>query len=178
MRIGRTLIAYPGSTERRSFNEEEDAKKGFLDVTLHHDGGAEARFIEVPARPLKTFEVVFDENVENPVEHALESTVENGPETLARLIVRGSLPLDRIRDYSKAELLKRLENRFFYTLIDDSELKCLFREVKLSTSLMGPVEAYRKTVEAHIEKADEEEKRILGRALSLGLTVLEEMGAW
>lgn len=177
MRMGRTLIAYPGSTERRSFNEEEDAKKGFLDVTLRHDGGAEARFIEVPARPLKTFEVVFDEKVENPVEHALGS-VENGPETLARLVVRGSLPLDRIRDYSKAELLKRLENRFFYTLIDDSELKCLFREVKLSTSLTGPVEAYRKAVEAHIEKAGEEEKRILDRALSLGITMLEEMGAW
>ncbi|MEM2929914.1 MAG: metallophosphoesterase [Thermoproteota archaeon] len=178
MRVGRTLIAYSGSTERRSFNEEEDAKKGFLDVTIRHDGESEARFIEVPARPLKTFEVVLDESVEKPVEHVLSLTVENRSETFARLIIRGVLPLDRIRDYSKAELLKRLENRFFYTLVDDSELKCLFREVKLSTSFTGPVEAYRRTVEAHVEKAGEEEKRVLDKALSLGLAVLEEVGAW
>lgn len=178
MHMGRTLIAYPGSTERRSFNEEEDTRKGFLDVTIHHGDGAEANFIEVPARPLKTFEIIFDENVENPIEHALKSMIEGKPEVLARLIIRGSLPLDRIRNYSKAELLKKLENRFFYTLIDDSELKCLLRELKLSTSPAGPMEAYRRAVEVHMKRADEEEGRMLARALDLGLMVLEEVGAW
>lgn len=177
-RIGRTLIAYPGSTERRSFNEEEDREKGFLDVTIHHGGDAEVKFIETPARQLKTFEIAFDENVERPVEHALKSVVEYGPDVLVRVIIKGGLPLDRIRSYSKAELLKRLENRFFYTLVDDSELRCMPRELKLDTSLTGPVEAYRRAVEAHMERAGEEEKEMLEKALSLGLRVLEEVGAW
>lgn len=179
MHIGRTLVAYPGSTERRSFNEEEDVSKGFLEVKVRHDDRAEASFVEIPARSLKTFEIVLDEKVENPIEHILKSVDKSKSETLARLIIRGSLPLDKIRNYNKAELLKHLEKKFFYTLIDDSELKCLFRKVELRTSITGPIEAYRKAVEAHMEKAsNEEEKRVLEKTLTLGLTVLEEVGAW
>ncbi len=58
---GRQPILYPGSTERTSFAERDEAK-GFLDVVLAPDDGGtwglvRASFIELPARPMIDIDV-------------------------------------------------------------------------------------------------------------------------
>lgn len=52
------LIAYAGSMERVSFNEEKEAK-GFMLVTIEN-GETAYEFIEISAREYKTIEVIYD----------------------------------------------------------------------------------------------------------------------
>ncbi|MCC6385842.1 MAG: metallophosphoesterase [Dehalococcoidia bacterium] len=60
-REGRPPVFYPGSIERTSFAERDEAK-GFLDITVAAPGGEAARvvhteFIELPARPMVDVEL-------------------------------------------------------------------------------------------------------------------------
>lgn len=171
-------IVYPGSTERRSFNEEADERKGFVYVELGTSSQAKIDFVETPSRPMKTFQVTLDENVENPVARVVSEVPLADPQTLVRIIVKGRLTLDKMARYSKAELLNRLENRFFYVVVDDTELKCLLKEVKVTAEINSPIESYKAYFEEAMRKSEGSEAEILRKALEIGLKTLEEVGAW
>ncbi|MEZ0346795.1 MAG: DNA repair exonuclease [Infirmifilum sp.] len=171
-------VVYPGSTERRSFNEESDEKKGFVHAEIDGSGVVHLKFIETPTRPMKSFELSLDDKIEDPIAHVVSSIPFIDPKAQVRVKLRGSLPLEKIRLYSKAELVKRLENRFFHVTIDDSELKCILREVRISGEISSPLDSYRSYFEEALKNAVGEEAETLRLALELGMAVLQEVGAW
>ncbi len=178
--LGDLIAAYPGSTERRSFSEEEDPAKGFLWVELPLEGKPKVEFIKVPTRPMKAVEVDVAPSVEDPLKHILQSLPADNPQLLLRLVVRGVLPLAKLASYSRASLLKRLEERFFYTLVDDSELRCEAQISSVSPAeVKSPIEAFREEIARRLRDSQlQEEKWVLERALRIGLQRLEEAGGW
>ncbi|MEM2791346.1 MAG: hypothetical protein QW075_05795, partial [Thermofilaceae archaeon] len=178
--LGRTIAAYPGSTERRSFNEENDSMKGFLWVELTLENKPRIDFVETPARPMKTVRVEVNPQAENPINYILENLPTPNPTLLLRIIIRGVLPQNKIAWYSKAALLRQLEKRFFHVFVEDSDLRC---EVQITgaplEAVKSPIEAFQAEVEERIKTAKTPEERdVLTLALKLGLQKLEESGAW
>ncbi|MGC8836759.1 metallophosphoesterase family protein [Infirmifilum sp.] len=176
--IKETLVVYPGSTERRSFNEETDDKKGFVYVELTGNSTPRLEFIEVPTRPMKTFEVTLDETVDEPVTRVLKAVNLVDQELLARIVIKGSLPVEKMSRYSKAELLNKLANNFFHVVVDDSGLKSLFKEIKLTSDISSPIDSYKEYFNEALSNVTGEEADILRLALEIGLKVLQEVGAW
>ncbi len=176
--VKNAYVVYPGSTERRSFNEELDERKGFVYAEINPSRGVVLRFNEVPTRRLRTIEVHVDENVENPTAHILASVPPPDPQMILRIVVSGRLTLERLSKYSRAEILKRLSDRFFHTVIDDSELKCVIKEIRVSLDTSSPIESYKRYIEEAMKNASADELNVWKRALSVGLQALEEVGAW
>ncbi|ABL78968.1 metallophosphoesterase family protein [Thermofilum pendens] len=173
------VAAYPGSTERRSFIEEGDGAKGFLYVKVHGDGRVETEFKEVPTRPIKTVRVQVPPSAEDPVGYVLSSLPPPDPRLLLRVLVEGSIPLARLTRYSRAELLKNAEKRFFHVVVEDSELRCAYAEKpSVAVESKSPIEAFREEVEGRLREAPEEDRIILLKALERGVKALEESGAW
>lgn len=56
---GNPHVVYPGSIERVDFGEEQE-KRGFCIVEIEKKGSASFRFVESPARPFVTVDVVAD----------------------------------------------------------------------------------------------------------------------
>lgn len=179
MDLGVTVAAYPGSTERRSFNEENAPAKGFLWVELPLEGRPRIEFVKSPARPMKTVKVEVSPHTEDPVSHILQNLPPPDPTLLLKVAVRGVIPQSKIARYSKAALLRQLEKRFFHAFIEDSDLRC---EVQIASASLeaakSPIEAFRAEIEERVKVAKAEEKEVLNLALKLGLQKLEEAGAW
>jgi len=176
--VRNALVVYPGSTERRSFNEETDEKKGFVYVELNPRSGASLSFEEVPTRRMKTVYVELEESVENPVARVVSSAPPPDPQMIIRLVVSGRIPLEKLSRYSRAEILRRLEDRFFLVTIDDSDLKCVLKEVRVTLDATSPIESFRRYMEEAIKQSSGYEAEIVKKALSRGLEVLQEVGAW
>ncbi|MEM4454496.1 MAG: DNA repair exonuclease [Thermofilaceae archaeon] len=178
--LGSTVVAYPGSTERRSFGEEGDEAKGFLWVELQAEGKPRLEFVETPARPMRTVRVEVPPRVEDPISHILQNLPPSDPKLLLRLIVSGLLPLSGIVRYSKAALLRRLEGRYFHTVIEDGDLRFEVRTSSVpAAAAKSPIEAFRVEMEERMRRAQtEEERAVLELAFKLGLQKLEEAGAW
>jgi DNA repair exonuclease SbcCD nuclease subunit len=176
---GKTLAAYPGSTERRSFQEEGDEAKGFLYVELNHDSPPRAEFITVPTRPMRTVKVSLSEDTQDPIREIVSRLPAPNPNLLLRLIVEGALPISKIARYNRAALLRELEERFFAASIDDMDLKCvLHRTVETGKEMKSPIDAFVEAVQELVRSAEGEEKEIYKLALDVGRRVLEESGAW
>ncbi|MEM2677855.1 MAG: DNA repair exonuclease [Thermofilaceae archaeon] len=178
--LGSVIFAYPGSTERRSFNEEEDPVKGFLWAELPLGGKPKVEFIEVPTRPMRTVRVELSPAVEDPIGHVLQRVPAADPQLLLRLSVRGKLPLAKLGRYSRATLLKHLERFFFYVVIDDSELRCEVQPAgSPSIEAKSPIEAFRDELEERLKSSQSlEEREALMLALKIGVQKLEEAGGW
>jgi len=178
---GEGVAAYPGSTERRSFNEEGDERKGFLWVEIPLEGRPKLEFVgDVPTRPMRTVRVELHPQVEDPLRYILQRLPPADPELLLRLLVSGRIPVSKLARYSRAALLKHLENRYFHVVVEDHELRC---EVEVASAPLAesksPLEAFRDEMEERIRAAQSQEERdVLALALKLGLSRLEEAGAW
>jgi len=176
---GKTLVAYPGSTERRSFQEEGDEAKGFLYVELGHDSQPRAEFVPVPTRPIKTVRVTLSEETEDPLREILSRLPAPNKDLLLRLVVDGTLPLNKVSRYNRAALLRELEERFFAATIDDIDLKCTMQKiVSMGNEVKSPIEAFEEAVRELLSKAEGEEREVFSLALEIGRKVLEESGAW
>lgn len=178
--LGDAVAAYPGSTERRSFLEESDPAKGFLWVEIPHGGKPKLEFVETPTRSLKTVTVEVPPSVDDPVKHVLSLLSPSQPQLLLRLVISGLLPIRKVTKYSRAELLKHLEGRFFHVVVDDSGLRCTVEAPQqLQVQVKSPIEAFREEVAARAKNALlDEDRRALEKALELGVRALEEVGAW
>jgi len=177
---GGVIFAYPGSTERRSFNEEGDPVKGFLWAELPLGGRPRVEFVEVPTRPMRTVSVELPPAVEDPIGHVLQSVPAADPQLLLRLSLRGRLPLAKLGRYSRAALLRHLERLFFYVVIDDSELRCEVQPAgSPSIEARSPIEAFREELEERLKSSQsQEEREALTLALKIGVQKLEEAGGW
>ncbi|RLE80736.1 MAG: hypothetical protein DRJ51_05245 [Thermoprotei archaeon] len=182
-RVGETYVVYPGSIERRSFAEEGESK-GFVYIEVSEEGVRKLDFIETKPRPLKTVEITVVKDSTNPVSNIVTAAMKYAdPEAILRLKIRGRLPLDRLVRYSRDEVLRRLENFFFYTIIDDRELEYILEKPELEDiEMLSPLKLYEKYLTRLIrevsEEGDEKRKVAFQDALQLGKEFLREVGAW
>ncbi len=180
-RIGPTLVAYPGSTERRTFLEENHPQKGFIWTEIDQQGTTTTEFIQVPARPLKTVKIRLTEEDQNPVAKVVRTAQHAANKDLIlRIKVTGQLPLETLTKYRREEVTTKLENLFFQVVIDDQDLEYKPEELPETPDVeLSPIEAYKTYIQQLIKNVQNpEEKEVLERALKYGLQKLEEAGAW
>jgi DNA repair exonuclease SbcCD nuclease subunit len=176
---GKTLIAYPGSTERRSFLEEKTEKKGFLWIELNQEKTVNKEFIEVPTRPMKTLTYKITPNTKNPTTEIITYAFQHkNPELILRLQITGKVPLNILTQYQRNEILRKLLDHFFYIVIDDRDL--IYKAEKFETiERLTPLKAFTDYMNQLIQKEkDPQRKRILELAKEIGIEKLEEAGAW
>ena len=172
-----STVIYPGSTERASFQEENE-EKGFAWIELGKDGVVSREHVKTSARPFKTVEAFFPDEQE-PM-NILKQTLDEckSPETIVRLRLRGRVPVERLSRYRRSELLMHGEGKFFHLAVDESELEIESPEPIKALPRTTPLEELRRHFEAALAGASSEEKEILEEALRLCQAKLEEAGAW
>jgi len=179
--LGRTLVVYPGSTERRSFAEENE-EKGFVYVELDEEGVRNLQYIKTNPRPLKTLRITISENDENPVNTVVSAAKEHADaKAILRLIIKGRLPQERLASYNRNQILSELEGRFFHVIIDDRELEYVFEQPEFEGfETLSPLKLYEDYLLKLLQDAggDAGRRKILEEALNLGRKFLEEAGAW
>jgi len=179
--LGRTLVVYPGSTERRSFAEENE-KKGFVYVELNEERVKNPEYIETNPRPLKTLKITISENEENPVNTIVSVTIKHtNRQAILRLIIKGRLSQEQLTRYNRDQILRQLENHFFHVIIDDRELEYVLEQPELEGfEMLSPLKLYEDYLVRLIQDAGNSSKKrkILEGAFNLGKKFLEEAGAW
>ena len=174
----KTRIAYPGSTERRSFLEEKDEKKGFLWIEFDNEG-FKREFVEVPTRPMKTIKHMLNPQSRNPVNeiivHALKYRDKN---LVLRIKISGKVPLHVLTRYRRDEIFRRLIDHFFIIVIDDSELEYGVERIETGVKL-SPLQAFSRYMDKLLEEEkDPSRKEVIRLAKRVGLERLKEAGAW
>ncbi|RLE75344.1 MAG: hypothetical protein DRJ44_05985 [Thermoprotei archaeon] len=174
----KTYIAYPGSTERRSFAEEGDEEKGFLWVEIDSKG-LKRRFLNVSTRPMKTLKYMVSKDSKSPTSEIVSYALKHrNKELILRLKIGGVLPLQALSKYRRDDILRSLMDHFFIVLIDDTELACLEEKIAPLPRL-SPIEAYKQYMDRLAENVkDGERRKIIELAKEIGLQKLEEAEAW
>lgn len=175
--LQQSTIIYPGSTERASFQEENE-EKGFAWIELGKDGVVSREHVRTSARPFKTVDAFFPDDQE-PM-NVLKQTLDEcrNPEAVVRLRLRGHVPVEQLTKYRRSELLMHAEDKFFHLVVDESELEIESPEPIKALPRTTPLEELRRHFAAAIEGASVEDRPILEEALRLCQARLEEAGAW
>lgn len=178
--IGSTVIAYSGSTERKSFSEEGDEEKGFLWVEIDEEGVKGVRFISVPTRPMKTADYTLTKGVRDPVGEIVRFALKYADKDLImRLRIKGKVPLEVLSKYRRDEILRRLLDKFFAIVIDDEALEYMPITIISSIERLSPLKAFISYMDELIEKEeDDKRKKVLEKAKELGSRIIEEEGGW
>lgn len=181
MKRGGTVIAYPGSTERKSFLEEGDEVKGFIWIEADESklGNLRLRFIEVPTRKMKTLTYSLSPNSRTPVSDIVSYARKNADkDTILRLKVTGRVPLEVLTRYRREAVIRSLIDDFFAVILDDGDLRYEAERVEVAERLT-PLAAFRDYMDRLIKRENDPDKReILEMARDIGIRSLEEAGAW
>ena len=172
-----TTIIYPGSTERASFQEENE-EKGFAWIELDKEGVVSREHVKTSARRFKTIDTFFPEDP-SPLE-VLKRVLDDSkdPQAAVRLRLRGHVTAEQLSKYRRSELVMHGEEEFFHLVVDESGLEIESPEPIQALPRTTPLEELRRHFAAAIESAVGNEKEILEEALRLCQAKLEEAGAW
>jgi DNA repair exonuclease SbcCD nuclease subunit len=172
-----TTIIYPGSTERASFQEENE-EKGFAWIELDRGGVVSREHIKTSARPFKTIDTFFPEDP-TPMDVLKQVLDESkNQEAAVRLLLKGRVTIEQLSKYRRSELILHGEEKFFHLTVDESELEIESPEPIQALPRTTPLEELRRHFAAAMESAAGEEKEILEEALRICQAKLEEAGAW
>ena len=173
-----TTIIYPGSTERASFQEENE-EKGFVWLELGREGVLSREHIRTSARPFKTMDISYPPTG-SPMEFLMNQLdAHSSPTAAVRLRLNGKVTAERLAAYRRSELILRSQGKFFHLSIDESELEIESPEQITALPRTTPLEELRHYFTNAASKASgNEEKLILEEALRLSQSKLEEAGAW
>ena len=172
-----TTIIYPGSTERASFQEENE-EKGFAWIELDREGVVSREHIKTSARLFKTIDTFFPEDP-TPMDLLKQVLDESkNREAAVRLLLKGRVTIEQLSKYRRSELLLHGEGDFFHLTVDESELEIESPEPIQALPRTTPLEELRRHFAAAMESAAGEEKEILEEALRICQAKLEEAGAW
>jgi DNA repair exonuclease SbcCD nuclease subunit len=175
--LQRTTIIYPGSTERASFQEENE-EKGFAWIELDREGVVSREHIKTSARPFKTIDTFFPEDP-TPMDLLKQVLDESkNQEAAVRLLLKGRVTIEQLSKYRRSELILHGEGKFFHLTVDESELEIESPEPIQALPRTTPLEELRRHFAAAMESAAGEEKEILEEALRICQAKLEEAGAW
>jgi len=181
MSLGRTLVVYPGSTERLTFLEEKDADKGFVYAELNNEYAQKVDFIRVNSRTMKTIRVNISENVPN-ISAYIKGIIKKYEDSdiIFRLIVSGKVPISKLLTYSRDEIYRYALNKFFMFELSDIDLmpKDVLQPSRVVRTL-SPIEAFKEYIMKLMENTeDDEERSLLEEVLKLGISKLKETGGF
>lgn len=168
-----TLICYPGSIERLGWNESE-SQKGFAIVDLPNGNKRRLQFKNLKSREFKSKEITLDKEIENINEYILEqlSDVKN-PETILRLILKGTITYEQHQTFKKSELVKNTKNILFHLDIKDN-----FEVERSGVIFLGdvdhsPSKTFETFIESRLEKTSTPaEKKFLNQVRQIGMRYL------
>jgi len=175
---GNTMICYPGSTEKVSF-QEEDQEKGFFWMELGTEGPEKPEFVKVETRPMETLDVLAPGrgDLTEYLIREIEKTAD--PPKILRVRVRGEIPLKVLETYHRSRVQMHADQICFATKIEDSEVTISELGISGSVKLNPPLQEFRVYLDELITKEpDPEEKEVLKRVRERGIRLLEEAGGW
>lgn len=172
-----TTIIYPGSTERASFQEENE-EKGFVWLELSKGGVVNREHIRTSARPFKTVDAAFPDT--GPPVEVLKKKLDeySDPTAVMRLRLKGHVTAERLVSYRRSELLLHAQDKFFHLTVDEGELEIESPGQIAALPKTTPLEELQRYFVHATSSASEGEKVILEEALRLSQAKLEEAGAW
>lgn len=170
-----TPVIYPGSTERASFQEENE-KKGFLWLELDKTGILNEEFRQTPARQMETldFHVSNEGGLTRQVQEALEKRADD--QKILRVLVSGKVTLDQLSTYKRSALLSYTQDRFFHVEFDEEGLNVLTQAPLESLPKTTPLQELDRTFRDLLEKAQEDEKPLVQEAWKMTSSRLQEEG--
>ncbi len=173
--INRTPVVYPGSTERVSF-QEEDEQKGFVWLELDRTGIIQEEFHQTPARSMKTLEYTISGggSLTRQVQEALEKIVDM--EKILRVQVAGKVTLEQLSTYKRSALLAFSQDKFFHTEFDEDGLNILTQPSLNSLPRTTPLQELDRTFQKLLENARDDEKPLVQEGWKLTVAKLQEEG--
>ncbi len=176
-RIKGIEVIYPGSTERVSFQEEEE-EKGFVWLEIDKDSVTSQSFIKTPTRRLQTleFRLPREGNINTSLKAELLKLED--PELVLRLKLRGTVDAKQLATYRRSEILAFTQDRFFAFFPDEREMEIKTAGPVEPLPRTTPMEEMRRYFQERLRRAEEEEKPMILEALQLCERRLQEAGAW
>ena len=180
-RYGETLLCYPGSSERLSFQEERDREKGFIYLEVGLNGVEKINFIPVKARPMKSIRINISENISNPSYYIVDLLNKYANKNIIfRAVVEGELSLEALQRYDRNEIFRKLVDKFF--ILDIVDDKLILKNIDIippDDSYRSPIQEFKKYMETLIEKErDEERKKLWEDVREMGERKLREAGGF
>jgi len=114
---GKLLVASPG-LEKISFAEVDDAK-GFHLIELSDKEVTSIDFKPVTCRPMEVIEINLTLSTSSIVKEIKDKIQRGRKEKIIKLVLKGKVLFEIYRDYSRLEVEKLLENRFFFHVIEN-----------------------------------------------------------
>ncbi len=173
--INGTPVIYPGSTERTSFQEENE-KKGFLWLEIDKTGILQEEFHQTPARPMETlnFKATGEGSLTRQLQEILEKRADN--DKILRALVSGNVTLEQLSTYKRSQLLTFCQDRFFHVEFDEQALNVLTQAPLESLPKTTPLQELDRTFTTLLEKAKDDEKPLVHEAWKLTTSKLQEEG--
>ncbi len=173
--INGTPVIYPGSTERVSF-QEQDEKKGFAWLELDRTGIIQEEFHQTPARSMKTLEYTISGggSLTRQVQEALEKIADT--EKILRVQVAGKVTLEQLSTYKRSALLAFSQEKFFHTEFDEDGLNILTQLPLNSLPRTTPLQELDRTFQKLLENARDDEKPLVQEGWKLTVAKLQEEG--
>ncbi|MDR2874187.1 MAG: exonuclease SbcCD subunit D [Methanobrevibacter sp.] len=170
-----TIACYSGSSEKMTFNEEND-KKCFVHLEIDNSG-VDYEKIPLKIRDIKTLNVQVDDSIEN-IDQMIKNKVSFNnfnPELILRLKLRGNIRYDTYNTLHKAKLYDEYIKNYFWFIIED-ELELDNDELnKLDKLDNNPYTLFESRMNEKIEKLYGSDKEKHEKALELGLNVLSQV---
>ncbi len=169
-----TLACYSGSTEKMTFNEEND-DKCFLLLDLDSSGVSYEK-ISLKNRPIKTYDMFIDEStpdIDREISEYLYSKVNK--DMILRLKLKGRVTLEKYKTLHKSSLYNEFVNYYFWvSIIDELELTNYEDLLDLEKIEDDPIKVYKAHMKEIIDRLDGKEKDKYKKALDLGVGILSE----
>ena len=173
--INGTPVLYPGSTERASFQEENE-KKGFVWLELDETGIVHEEFHQTPARLMDTleFQVSGEGSLTRQIREDLEKRVDTSK--IMRVLVSGRVTLEQLSSYKRSALQAFCQDKFFHVEFDEEGLNVLTQAPLDSLPKTTPLQELDRTFRNFLEKAKDDEKPLVQEAWKFTTTKLQEEG--
>lgn len=171
-----TPVIYPGSTERVSFQEENE-EKGFVWLEIDKTGIVHEEFHTTPARRMETLNChVTGEggSLTRQIQEALEARLDS--EKILRVQLSGRVSLEQLSTYKRSALLSYCQDRFFHTEFNEEALSILTQAPLEPLPKTTPLQELDRTFRSLSEKVKDDEKPLVQEAWRLTTSKLQEEG--
>jgi DNA repair exonuclease SbcCD nuclease subunit len=170
-----TVACYSGSSEKMTFNEEND-KKCFVHLQIDNSG-VDYEKIPLKTRSLETLNIPIDDFVEDIDQIIINQLLINAnPELILRLKLKGNVRFDTYKTLHKTKLYDDYINNYFWFSIVENELELDNEELnKLGKLENNPYNLFKDRMNEKIEIRTGLEKEKYKKALELGLNVLSQV---